>query len=258
MNLGIKKDLVAKAGIPINPPMPIDKPNAIFKTHIFPIAVLESVEFLPDYETTDRQTDEVTTQPVLRFIYKDTQNSEKKITDTIYPLDPTDDKFAMKLDALQKSIKHVYEEIFGAEKFIEEEFAGTTFAELFENVGKAFNKHTITKVVKKAVKEGDADETKVYKTYSTVQMYLKLVWYNNRLSPTMFPNFVQKAFVNKSTGIVQVPCELSINKKDIIVNKTDAKPAAGVGGRGAGFGGAPAFGMADTEGMDDMVFPEDE
>ena len=89
-------------------------------------------------------------------------------------------------------------------------------------------------------------------------MYLKLVWYNNRLSPTMFPNFVQKAFVNKSTGIVQVPCELAITKKDIIVNKADAKPAAGVGGRGAGFGGAPAFGMADSEGMDDMVFPEDE
>jgi len=55
MNLGIKKDLVAKAGIPINPPLPVEKPTPIFRTHIFPIAIVESVSFIPDYETTDKQ-----------------------------------------------------------------------------------------------------------------------------------------------------------------------------------------------------------
>jgi hypothetical protein len=258
MNLGIKKDLVSKAGIPINAPIAVDKPNAIFRTHIFPIAVLESVEFLPEFETTDRQTDEVTTQPIVRMVYKDTQNSEKKISVNMYPLEEGDDKFATKLDGMQKSIKHVFEEVFGADKFVEEEFAGTTFAELFENVGKAFNKHTITKVIKKATNETEKDVTKSIKAYTQVPLYLKLVWFNNRLAPTMFPNFVQKAYSTKGNVTTQVPCELSISKRDIILNKTDAKPATATGARGAGFGGGAAFGMSEAEGMDDMVFPEDE
>jgi hypothetical protein len=257
MNLGIKKDLVAKAGIPINPPLPVEKATPIFRTHVFPIAIVESVTFLPKFETTDRQTDEVTVQPVLQIVYKDVQNAEKKITVTVYPLDPTDDKFDMKLDAMQKSIKHLFEEIFGADKFIEEKFAGTSFEELFENVGKAFNEHTITKVIKKSTEEGVADVTKTIQSYTQIQMYLKLVWYNNRLSPTMFPNFVQRAFKVINNVVTQVPCELSITKKDIIVNKADAKPS-GAGARGAGFGATSAFGMSDTEGVDDMVFPEDD
>lgn len=257
MNLGIKKDLVAKAGIPINPPLPVDKPTPIFRTHVFPIAVVESVTFLPKYETTDKQTEEVTTQPIVQIVYKDVQNAEKKITVNIYPLDPTDEKFDMKLDALQKSVKHLFEEIFGADKFEEEKFAGTSFEELFENIANAFNEHTITKVVKKSTEAGVPDVTKVIKTYTTVHMYLKLVWYNNRLSPTMFPNFVQRAYSSKNGVVTQVPCELSITKKDVIVNKTDAKPS-GAGARGAGFGATAAFGMADSDGADDMVFPEDE
>lgn len=257
MNLGIKKDLVAKAGIPINPPLPIDKPTPIFKTHVFPIAVVESVTYLPEFETTDKQTDEVTKQPVIQIVYKDVQNAEKKITVTVYPLDPTDDKFEMKLDGMQKSIKHLFEEIFGADKFIEEKFAGTTFAELFENVANAFNEHVITKVVKKSTEDGVADVTKEIKTYTQIQMYLKLVWYNNRLAPTMFPNFVQRAYAVKNNVVTQIPCELAIGKKDIIVNKADAKPST-AGARGTGFGAGAAFGMADTDGADDMVFPEDE
>jgi len=257
MNLGIKKDLVAKAGIPINPPLPVEKPTPIFRTHIFPIAIVESVSFIPDYETTDKQTDEVTKQPILQIVYKDVQNAEKKITVNVYPLDPTDDKFEMKLDAMQKSIKHLFEEIFGADKFIEEKFAGTTFAELFENVSKAFNEHTVTKLIKKSTEEGVPDTVKIIQTYTQVQLYLKLVWYNNRLSPTMFPNFVQRAFINKNNVVTQVPCELSITKKDIIVNKQDAKPSS-AGARGAGFGANAAFGMTDAEGAEDMIFPEDE
>lgn len=258
MNLGIKKDLVAKAGIPINPPIAIDKPNAIFKSHIFPIATLENVEFVPEFETKDRQTDEITKQPVLRITYKDTQNSEKKITSIDYPLDPDDDKFELKLDGMQKSIKHLFEEVLGADKFVEEDFAGTSFAEFFENVANAFNKHEATIIVKKATKEDEKDITKVIKKYTQVPMYLKLVYFNNRLSPTMFPNFVQRAFVTVKGVTTQVPCELSVNKKDAIVNKADAKPAASnAGARGAGFG-AGAFGMADMDGAEDMVFPEDD
>ena len=71
----------------------------------------------------------------------------------------------------------------------------------------------------------------------------------------MYPNFVQRAYVNKATGTVQVPCELSIGKKDTIVNKVDAKPAGQGGARDNALGGAGAFGM-ENEAMGDMVFPE--
>lgn len=248
MNLGIKKDLVAKAGIPVNPPLPIDKPNEYFKTHEFPIVTIESVTFLPNFETTDRNTDEVTTQPVLQVVYKDTKNTEKKLTSTYYPLDPADEKFDIKLEGLQKSIKHIFEESIGADKFEEEDFAGTTFAELFENIAKAFNKFTFNK----ASKDTNA-EPKVIKTYTIVPLYLKTVYYNSRLQVPMYPNFVQKATRVIGNETRQVPCELLISKKDVIVNKADAKPASSA--RDRGFGGASAFGM--VEGADDMVFPDE-
>lgn len=253
LNLGIKKDLVAKAGIPINPPLPIEKPTAHFKSHIFPIAVLEKVEYVAEQVSTDRQTGEETKQPVLRFIYKDTVNAEKKITTIHYPIDPEDDKFELKLDGLQKSIKHVFEEIIGADKFVEEDFAGTSFKELFENVQKAFDKHTSKKTIKKA---GEEDRVVDVKSYTLVPFYLKLTYFNNRLSPPMFPNFVQRAYATKGGQTVQVACELSIGKKDTIVNKADAKPAANGGARDNGFGASAPFGMEMGGGADDMVFPE--
>lgn len=253
MNLGIKKDLVAKAGIPIDPPIAIEKPTLYFKTHKFPIAILEAVEFNDAFETTDKQTNEVTTQPIIKFIFKDTVNPEKKVTSIHFPIDPEDDKFEMKLDGLQKSIKHIFEETIGADKFLEEDFAGTTFAELFENVGKAFNKHITNKIVKKA---GEEDVTAAVKSYTLVPVYLKLLWFNNRLAPSMFPNFVQRAFVGKAGATVQTVCELSIGKKDNIVNKADAKPAVSGGARDNSYGGVNAFGMADGAAAD-MIFPTD-
>lgn len=253
LNLGIKKDLVAKAGIPINPPLPIQNPTAYFKSHVFPIAVLESVDFVPDQVTKDKQTEEETVQPVLKFTFKDTQNAEKKITTIHYPIDEDDDKWDIKLEGMQKSIKHIFEETVGADKFVEEDFAGETFAELFENVAKAFAKTVITKANKKGEEEGTALVT--IPVYTTIPLYIKLTYYNNRLSTPMYPNFVQRAYVSKSTGNVQVPCELSVGKKDTIVNKADAKPAGQGGARDNALGGAGAFGM-DNGAMGDMVFPD--
>jgi len=148
LDLGIKKDLVAKAGIPIDPPIAIDKPTQHFKSHKFPIALLEKVEFDPAQKNIDRQTGEESYSPVLNFIYKDTVNPEKKITDKYFPLDPESDSFAVRLDGLQKSIKHVFEEIVGSDKFDEADFGGTSFEELFKNVANAFNKFTVTKTIK--------------------------------------------------------------------------------------------------------------
>jgi hypothetical protein len=254
LNLGIKKDLVAKAGIPIDPPIAIDKATPFFKSYIFPIVLLSSVTFVPDQVTKDSQTQEETTQPVLKFVFTDTQNGEKKITDVYYPLDPTDDKFEMKLEGLQKSIKHIFEETIGASHFNEEDFSGTSFAELFENSANAFNK---IKTIKKPATE-TSEEVSVL-SFTTVPMYFKVVYYNNRLITPMYPNFVQRAYIKKDNSVLQVPCELAVGKKDVVINKSDAKPAAsGMGVRGNGFGGAVAgFGLDASSGaMEDMVFPE--
>lgn len=258
LDLGIKKDLVAKAGIPIDLPQVIDKPTQYFKTHKFPIAILESVEYNPSQEMVDRQTQEKSYAPVLNFIYKDTVNPEKKITDKYFPIDTDDDKFETKLDGLQKSIKHVFEEIVGADKFDEADFAGKSFAELFENVAKAFNKFVVSKTVKRTgeIAEGEADtEVIKVKAYTLVPVYLKLIVFNNRAQTPMFPNYVQKAYAKKDNATVQTVCELSIGAKESIVNKADAKPAAQGGARDNGFGGGMAFGM-DAGAAGDMVFPE--
>jgi hypothetical protein len=47
----------------------------------------------------------------------------------------------------------------------------------------------------------------------------------------------KKAYSTKGNVTTQVPCELFYFKRDIILNKTDAKPATATGARGAGFGG---------------------
>jgi len=253
LNLGIKKDLVAKAGIPIDPPLPIDKPTQFFKAHKFPIAILEKVEYDPAQKSVDKQTGEESFSPVLNFIYKDTVNHEKKITDKYFPLDPESDSFEVRLEGMQKSIKHIFEEIIGADKFDEADFTGTSFPEFFNNVANAFNKVTIDKTVKVEGKE--EPEVVPTKTYTLVPVYLKLVYFNGRLGSPMFPNFVQKAYAKGKEGTIQTVCELAIGKKDIIVNKADAKPAAQGGARDNGFGGAGVFGM-DMGAAADMVFPE--
>ncbi len=258
LDLGIKKDLVAKAGIPIDPPIAIDKPTTHFKTHKFPIALLEKVEFDPAQKMVDRQTQEESYSPVINFIFKDTVNPEKKITHKYFPLDPDDDKFAVKLDGMQKNIKHLFEEVVGADKFDEADFGGSSFEELFKNVANAFNKVTITKTVKVEGEEGAEPTTKEVKVkaFTLVPVYLKLVYFNNRLSPPMFPNFVQKAYTKSGNTAVQAVCELTVGNKEAIVNKADAKPAAG-GARDNGFGGAGVFGTGmDMGAAGDMVFPE--
>jgi len=258
LNLGIKKDLVAKAGIPIDPPIAIDKPTQHFKSHKFPIALLEKVEFDPAQKMVDKQTQEESFSPVLNFVYKDTVNSEKKITDKYFPLDPESDSFDVRLEGMQKSIKHVFEEIIGADKFEEADFAGTSFEELFKNVANAFNKVTNDKTIKVENPAKGAEATKVVKVkaYTQVPVYLKLVYFNGRLAPPMFPNFVQRAYAKGKEGTIQTVCELGINKKDTIVNKADAKPATG-GARDQGFGGAGVFGTGmDMGAAGDMVFPE--
>jgi len=252
MNLGIKNDLVAKAGIPINPPLPIKEPNAYFKSHIFPIATLEKVEYVAEQVTKDRQTNEETTQPVIKFTYKDKQNPEKKITSIYYGIEADDEKWDIKLEGLQKSIKHIFEEIIGADKFDEKDFSGSTFAELFENSANAFNKVTYTLPIKKGEEENSTPV--VVPFYTTVPIYIKLTYYNNRLGVPMYPNFIQRAFVSKPTGTTQLICELAVGKGDVIINKADAKPATG-SARDNALGGAGAFGIADSA-MGDMVFPD--
>lgn len=256
---GIKKDLQAKAGIPISAPLPIDKPTPLFsKGFSFPLAVLESVKFDPAKKSEDRQTKEITESPVLEMVFRDHTNPEKKITSIRYPLNEDDDTFDIKHEGLTKSIKHIFEEAVGEDKFDEDDFSADSYAELFEKTAKAFAKYTVNQT--KKGKDGAEDTVVAVPIYKTKVFYLKLTYFNSRLSPPMFPNFLQPAFKTVNNNTVQVPCELSVLKKDAIVDKSNAQPASGGSGREGSFGlpaGGSAFGMPmDMGNIPNMDFPD--
>ena len=255
---GISKDLQAKAGIPISAPLPLDKPTPLFsKGYSFPLAVLESVTFVPEKKTEDRQTKEVTLQPVLEFVFRDNNNPEKKITSIRYAIDEDDDKFDVKHEGLTKSIKHIFEELVGEDKFNEDDFSAESHAELFEKTAIAFNKYTVKQTKKVKDAEDVIVEVPIYKTHV---FYLKLVYFSSRLGLPMYPNFIQKAFKPTKDGLIQIPCELSKGQKDEFVDKSSASPASSNGsGRENSFGvpgGGSAFGMPmDMGNLPDMNFP---
>ncbi len=218
--LGIRKDLEAKAGIPISTAKRLDGNNPQYPTgYEFPLVKLVNVVFTADKEVGQ---DKVPT-PVIAFVFKG--EGDKQFTGMEFPLDYDDAKFDMKLEALQKRLRHIFDETIGTDKFVEGSMDGDTFAELFENVAKAFNAVTVTK--------GEGETAKQVKLYAEGTHYFKLVYYQTRLQIPMFPNFIQRAIVNKQA----VPCELRITVgTDELEPKAKAK-ASGFGATGNGLGG---------------------
>lgn len=229
--LGIKKDLQAKAGIPIPAPKKLDKHTALFPNGWeFPVANLVNVTFDAEKSISRNGVEEKV--PALTFVYK--AKDGKQFTQVEFPIDMDDEKFDNKHTALTQRIKHIFEEVLGESKF--EEIEADTYAELFEKTAAMFNKHVGTK--------GEGEDAKKFKLYSTTPIYLKLVYYKDRLQVPMYPNIVQRAM--GSNG--QVPCELMIN---VTYDKTEpeakAKANSSYGGGtdnqfgGGDFGDFPAI-----------------
>ncbi len=232
--LGIRKDLEAKAGIPINTAKKLTDNNPQFPTgYEFPMGRLVNVVFTKDKEVGQDKTP----TPVLAFVFKG--DKDKQFTSMEFPLDFDDAKFDTKLEALQKRLRHIYDETIGTDKFVEGSMDGDTFAELFENVANAFNSQTRT--------TGEGDEAKTVKLYADGLHYLKLVYYQTRLQFPMFPNFIQKAF----KGTVAQACELRITVgSDELEPKVKAK-VSGFNGGGNDLGG---FNVGSDLGMNN--FPD--
>ncbi len=213
--LGIRKDLEAKAGIPVSTAKRLDSNNPQYPTgYEFPLVKLVNVVFTPNKEVGQ---DKVPT-PVIAFVFKG--EGDKQFTGMEFPLDYEDAKFDMKLEALQKRLRHIFDETIGTDKFVEGSMDGDTFAELFENVAKAFNAVTITK--------GEGDAAKTVKLYAEGTHYFKVIYYQTRLQIPMFPNFIQRAKIGNSV----VPCELRI-----VVGTDELEPKAKAKASGFNAGG---------------------
>lgn len=232
--LGIRKDLEAKAGIPISTAKKLSAPTQQYPTgYEFPTARLVNVVFTADKEVGQDKTP----TPVIAFIFKG--EADKQFTSMEFPLDYDDAKFDMKLEALQKRLRHIFDETIGTDKFVEGSMDGDTFAELFENVAKAFNSFTVTK--------GEGDTAKTVKLYAEGTHYLKVVYYQTRVQVPMFPNFLQRAIVNK----IPVPCELRI-----VVGTDELEPKAKAKASGFGATGNDLSGGFNVGNMGLDNFPD--
>lgn len=230
--LGISKDVQSKAGIPINAPVELDKRTPMYPNgYEFPIAKLVKVSFDPAKVVKRPEGEE--NIPVLIFNF--VTSTKKAFTEIMFPIDMEDDAFDSKLIELHQKIKHIFEETIGISKFKEENMQGTTFAELFENVAKAFHVDIVVK--------GEGEDQTTIPVYYNNSIYIKLTYYKDKIQMPKYPNFVQKAF----NGAIQLPCELIITPKyDKIKPQTSASsPNAPsnqyTGGQNSTFGADPAF-----------------
>jgi len=235
--LGIRKDLEAKAGIPVDTAKKLESNNPQFPTgYKFPIVKLVNVVFTPNKEV-ERNGEKIPT-PILSFVFKG--EGDKQFTSVEFPLDYDDAKFDMKLEALQKRLRHIFDETIGTDKFVEGSMDGDTFAELFENVAKAFNSFTTTR--------GEGENAKTVKLYAEHTHYFKVIYYQTRLQIPMFPNFIQRVL---GTDKQPVPCELRIV---VGTDELEPKAKAKVSGFGAGNDLSGGFNVGANLGTDS--FPD--
>lgn len=229
---GINKETRGTAILPIPAPVKLPAPTAQFKTgYEYPIVKLLNVRFVPNKEITRGGVPEEVA--VLEFFFKDTK--DRQFTHTEFPIDPTVNKFAEKVEWLNQRVKHFWDIAIGEER-MPAEGIGTgakTTAEYYKAVAEAFNSIKYTK--------GEGEEAKQYVLYGSIPMYLKLTYNDDRLQIPMFPNFVQRT---KNAKGETLPCEtLVINPTHDAVEpkaRQKANPTAGytAGGTNAGFGEA--------------------
>lgn len=223
--LGISKETQAKSGIPIPAPKKLDKATQAFpNAWEFPVAQLVKVHFDPAKDVT--RNGETSQVPALLFVF--TTATGKQFTHVEFPVDEDDEKFDAKAEQLAQRVKHIFCETVGEDKFKEGSMEGDTFSEYFENIGKAFNSETYQK--------GEGEGAKTLPIYTKNHVYLKLVYYKDRLQIPLYPNFVQKAYM----GTSPIACELMINptydKVEPQARTNNNANAQYGGGTNAGFG----------------------
>ena len=221
--LGISKEQQGGSIVSLPAPIKLKDHNPQFPTgYIFPICKLESVFCEPKKKMKEASIE--VEKPVLVFIFKDEKGRQTQHFE--FPLDEDDVKFDSKIEWMHQRVRHIWDEVIGSSKFPAEGLGqeAENFEELFTVIAKAFNSQ---------VSVIDEKETKVF---STVPLYIKLVYNKDRANIPLFPNFVQRAKLNGNI----VACDmLSINPARESVEPV-VKAAYTPGGN-AGFG-TPAAG----------------
>lgn len=237
--LGIKKGLQASAGIPIPAPKKLPQHTPMYpNAWEFPIASLVNVFYTPDKAVKNSNTGEEVPTPVLSFVF--VTKDHKQFTHIEFPVDEDDAKFEDKLTALHQRVKHIFEQTIGESRFKEGSMDGDTFAELFENMAKAFNAEILTK--------GEGEAAKTVKLYTQGYVYIKVVYYKDKLQFPLYPNLVQRAFI----GTEQRPCELIINPT---YDKTEPQAKVSNNNNNSG-GGMYQGGTNHSFGGDFPAFPD--
>lgn len=229
---GVSKDTQSSSGLPIPAPYRAERSNQFPNKHVFPIAKLVKVHFDPN-KAIKQETEHT---PALTFVFVASGTPKKQFTHVEFPIDDTDPKFEAKQGWMMGRIKHFFDETVGAKNFVDGSMEGDSFAELFENIAKAFNNVTYL--------EGTEEEGKRLPVYTKVPVYIKLVYNKSRLQFGLFPNLIQRAM----KGAEFVPCELLIDAKYDTIDPQVSAPISAGGGSMTGAN----FGAADNDDFPDV------
>lgn len=219
---GISKEQQGSNIVNIPAPVKLSSHNPLFPLgYEFPIAKIVNIAVDPAKKMKESGLE--VEKPVLIIVFKDAK--ARQFTHMEFPINDDDEKFDSKMDWLNQRIKHIWDEVIGADKFPANGIGSDAkdFGEFYTAVAAAFNSFGIKK-------EGTEQ---VAHPYATVPLYLKLTYNGDRLNLPLFPNFIQRA----KSGDKQVPCEkLLINpNRDAIEIK--AKQTTYSGGTDHAFGG---------------------
>jgi hypothetical protein len=209
LGLGITKETKAENNVSMLPPTKLEHPTPTFPTKIkFPVARLVNIVAKKDFETKNGNTD------VLQFVFRDSEG--RQFIHTEWKQDPTDEKYAKKVEGINSRIKHIYMQVFGT--FPEQGIATnpTSFLDFFEKVAKAFK-----------------GESGIPKT----DMWIKLIYYKGNLSFPLTPNFLQRIEKDK-------PCKLEVTlagKYKESISQEDDTSIPNIPGAGSAGGDMPSF-----------------
>lgn len=200
MNFKIDENVKSEERKPIKPPKEFsvkDNPKmaSVFPNgYKFPVAELSEVSMSEDYEDKNgdiRQTLSFT------FVEKSKETTKEHIH-TEYDIESDDEKLDVKLEGMKSRIKHIFENTIG--KFVPMGDNASNFKELFKDIEAKFNEKN---------EEGNL-------AFKGNKCYIKVTYYNGRLSFPLYPSFLQIA-KDKNTK-----CLLDVNKKrDNIVDDGD-------------------------------------
>lgn len=172
----------------------------------FPIARLVNVTTNPEFILKDGST-----TAVLQFVFAD--KDKRQHIHTEWLLDVDDANFSKKMEGMQVRIAHIYEAIFVKIPEAGIGVGATDFVDFFNKVKDTFQEQITVK------------DDKKYYTFTQIEVYLKLTYYNKNIGFPLSPNFIEKVVLNKACTT------LTINAAyDVLAPKATTSGIPGISG----------------------------